>query len=157
MEMALRQRNIDFVRTKVGDRYVIEEMEKRQWILGGESSGHIICRKFSATGDGIVAALQVLAVILAKGQTLHQLKSAMHKLPQHMINIKVNKIPNLNSSSKLQAAINTVEKKLIGKGRVLLRSSGTESVVRVMVEGEDKLLIEKLAQQLAEQVTTLIC
>jgi phosphoglucosamine mutase len=81
----------------------------------------------------------------------------MHKLPQHMLNIKVNKIPNLNSSSKLQAAINNVEKKLIGKGRVLLRSSGTESVVRVMVEDEDKLLIEKLAQQLAEQVTTLIC
>jgi phosphoglucosamine mutase len=157
MELGLRERQIEFTRTKVGDRYVIEEMEKRQWNLGGESSGHIICGQFSNTGDGIVAALQVLSVMLSTGRSLHELKKKMKKFPQEIVNIKTkNKDLDLNQSPALQTAMRTAEKQLTGRGRVLLRKSGTEPLVRVMVEGEDEALIKKLAQDLAGEVTKLL-
>jgi phosphoglucosamine mutase len=156
MELGLRERGIDFLRTKVGDRYIVEAMQNNGWVLGGESSGHIICRQFSNTGDGIVAALQVLATMMATERSLHELKNEMHKLPQEMINLKLNKIKQVLDNEKLNHAINKVEKKLAQKGRVLLRPSGTEPVMRVMVEGEDPVLIKQLVQELADEVRVLI-
>jgi phosphoglucosamine mutase len=156
MEMGLRERGIDFVRTQVGDRYIVEAMQKNGWMLGGESSGHIICRQFSNTGDGIVAALQILATMLATGRSLHELKKEMHKFPQEMINLKLKKIKQSIDTEKLQRAVQSTEKKLGSQGRVLLRPSGTEPVMRVMVEGEDSVLIKQLAQELADEVSLLL-
>jgi phosphoglucosamine mutase len=156
MEMGLRERGIDFIRTQVGDRYIVEAMQKNGWLLGGESSGHIICKQFSNTGDGIVAALQVLATMLATGRSLYELKKEMHKFPQEMINLKLKTIKQSIDMDKLQRAVQSTEKKLGNQGRVLLRPSGTEPVMRVMVEGEDPVLIKQLAQELADEVSTLI-
>jgi phosphoglucosamine mutase len=156
MELALRERGIDFCRAKVGDRYVNEMMRERGWVLGGESSGHIICYEQSTTGDGMVAALQVLHAIKNAGQTLAQLKAGMNKFPQHMINVKAANKAALQDNSELNAAVAEVEQQLGERGRVLLRPSGTEPVVRVMVEGEESAEVEKLCSQLAERVEALL-
>ena len=156
MELALKEHAIPFVRANVGDRYVMEVLAENDWGLGGESSGHIICRNLTSTGDGIVAALQVLQAMVQQGKTLAELKSQMQKLPQHMINVRLLKKGDPTSLPKVQQAVAEVETKLAGTGRVLLRPSGTEPVVRVMVEGQDLELVRRLTAELAAAVECAI-
>ena len=156
MEHALARRNIPFARAAVGDRYVNELLLANNWYLGGESSGHLICRQVTTTGDGIVAALQVLAAIQHAGKTLAELKQGMNKYPQHRINITMTERCDLARIPVVTRAVNECEQALAGRGRVLLRPSGTEPVVRVMVEGEDKAEITQLCQTLAEKVKQVL-
>src|SRR5690606_37624327 len=151
-ELALAELEIPFARAKVGDRYVIEQMQARGWKLGGENSGHIICSDVTTTGDGIISALKVLFAVATTGKTLHELKSGMQKFPQIMQNVRLAKKFDLNDAPTVREAVAQVEQKLSGRGRVLLRPSGTEPVVRVMVEGEDRVLVETLCSDLAEVV-----
>lgn len=154
LQLALDALGIAFVRSAVGDRYVMQELLRRGWDLGGESSGHIICLDKTSTGDGIISALQVLAAIASSGQSLAELTSKMSKLPQSMINIRIADSTDIASNKNVQFAVSNVESKLGKNGRVLLRPSGTEPVVRVMVEGEDLDIVEKLARELSELVAT---
>ncbi len=156
LELALREQGIDFVRASVGDRHVIEMMQERQWLLGGESSGHVICAELSTTGDGMVAALQVLQAMKNTGESLASLKAGMNKFPQHMINVKAGNNGSLKDNDDLNAAVAEVELQLGERGRVLLRPSGTEPVVRVMVEGEESAQVEKLCGELAQRVEALL-
>lgn len=152
LELALQRLNIPFRRTKVGDRYVMSELHTRQWKLGGETSGHIICLNSTTTGDGIVSALQVLCAMRKCGKSLHEIKSGMEKFPQTIINIQIKDKNRLNGNPIIESAIQDIETALGREGRVLLRPSGTEPVVRVMVEGIDGPLVSRLAQQLSEVV-----
>lgn len=151
-ELGLKNLGIPFERAKVGDRYVIEAMKKNKWQIGGESSGHIVCSDVTTTGDGIIAALQVLMALTREGQSLHQLKLRMQKMPQVMINVRVTNKVDLDSHDQVQSAIASAEQRLDGKGRILLRASGTEPVIRVMVEGQEHQLVSNLAQELADIV-----
>ncbi len=152
LELAFKDAGIPFRRAAVGDRYVGEMMMQEGWILGGESSGHIICRDCTTTGDGIVSALQVLAAMVNSGQTLYTLKRGMTKFPQTMINVRLENKFSPDDSVHVQNAVRDVEAQLAGRGRVLLRPSGTEPVIRVMVEGDDAPQVETLAKQLADIV-----
>ena len=152
LEQALDSLDIPFVRSAVGDRYVMRELLKRGWRLGGESSGHIICLDKTTTGDGIVSALQALSAISSSQSSLAELISKLNKYPQSMINVRIADSADIASSDTIQKAVANVESKLGSKGRVLLRLSGTEPVVRVMVEGEDATEVLKLAEELAEVV-----
>jgi len=154
LELALDALDVPFVRTDVGDRYVMREMLAREWDLGGESSGHIICLDKTTTGDGIISALQALAAITNSGQSLAALSGKMSKMPQHMINVRITESVDLENNSKVLSAVSAVESELGKSGRVLLRPSGTEPVVRVMVEGEDFATVEKLTQELAAVVSS---
>ncbi len=156
LEHALLSLNIPFERARVGDRYVLELLQQTGSLIGGESSGHIICLDRTTTGDGIVSALQVLAAMRRAEQTLHELKSAMTKYPQHMINVPVSSKVDLGSTPAVQEAVTSAEKRLAGRGRVLLRPSGTEPVVRVMVEGEDEKEVVEEADQLASVVAAAV-
>ena len=156
MEVALRDAGIDFVRAQVGDRYVNELMLEKGWSLGGESSGHIICADLATTGDGIVAALQVLVALRSEGDDLAELRSRMQKYPQHMINVRVNGKVDLDAQPAVAEAVAATEAQLGDHGRVLLRPSGTEPVVRVMLEGQDASQVEQLCAELAGQVETLL-
>jgi phosphoglucosamine mutase len=151
-EKAMNEMGVPFIRADVGDRYVMAALAEQDWILGGESSGHIVCRHLTSTGDGIISALQVLRAMRETGKSLHELKCGMSKLPQVMINVKMPKRVDLRSVGAVQEAVKKTESQLGDSGRVLLRASGTEPLVRVMIEGEDKLFIEKLCQALAEEV-----
>lgn len=151
-ELGLKDLGMQLVRAKVGDRYVIEAMRDNGWDLGGESSGHIICGDLTTTGDGVVAALQVLLAMVSTGKGLHELKSAMSKFPQTMINVRLKDKGALDDNPRILSAVAEVEAALAGKGRVLLRPSGTEPVVRVMVEGDDAVVVKRLAGELAEVV-----
>lgn len=153
LEEALAAKGVPFTRAAVGDRYVLAELASHGWLLGGESSGHILCLDVTTTGDGIVSALQVLAAIQRSGTSLEVLKTGMKKYPQHMINVACKGNIELNAGTPLAIAVAATEKKLDGKGRVLLRPSGTEPVVRVMVEGEDEKVVLGLASDLAEVVS----
>ena len=154
LELALDALELPFTRTAVGDRYVMKELLKRGWMLGGESSGHIICLDKTTTGDGIVSALQALAAIVNSGQALADLKSTMHKFPQSMINVKLVNGIDISANEIVQTAVSDVESQLGKNGRVLLRASGTEPVVRVMVEGEDLEVVDKLAKELSAVVAS---
>ena len=156
MEHALKELGIKLLRANVGDRFVMEMLEKHHGILGGENSGHIICLDRTTTGDGIVAALQVMAEIQQSGKSLHELKSAMKKYPQVLINVRTNKKVNLDEREDVQKVVKTVEKKLGDGGRVLLRASGTEPLIRVMVEGADEDLVRSCAKQLADEVRKVL-
>ncbi|MGA0934730.1 MAG: phosphoglucosamine mutase [Pseudohongiellaceae bacterium] len=153
LEIALGEMNIPFRRTKVGDRYVMSELLTRQWLYGGESSGHIICLDATSTGDGIVSALQVLSAMQVFSQPLHEIKQGMVKFPQTMINVRIASKDGLNDNQVIKAAVVSAEKELGKTGRVLLRPSGTEPVVRVMVEGENGDQVARLAQAIADVVT----
>ncbi len=153
LELALEALDVPFVRTKVGDRYVMQEMQERGWNLGGESSGHIICLDINTTGDGIVSALQALAAVVTCNQPLADLTSKMQKMPQSMVNVRLQKKVDISANKAVLAAVSDVESRLGKNGRVLLRPSGTEPVVRVMVEGEDADTVENLAKELAEVVS----
>jgi phosphoglucosamine mutase len=152
MELALKQLGINLIRAKVGDRYVMELLVENKGILGGENSGHIICLDKTTTGDGIIAALQVMAEMQHTGKNLHELKSGMTKYPQVLLNIRTQSKPNLDSDEAIQKAVKDVEKKLGNNGRVLLRASGTEPLIRVMVEGQNEGKVTEYANQLADQV-----
>lgn len=152
MEHALNKLGIDFLRANVGDRYVMEMLVNNQATIGGECSGHIICLDKTTTGDGIVAALQVLGQLCKSGKSLHQLKSGMKKYPQVLLNVSVNKKVNPSKIAGIQQAVAKVEKKLSDKGRVLLRASGTEPLIRVMVEGENQAEVTKHGNYLVSEV-----
>jgi len=156
LEQALMAEEIPFARTPVGDRHVLAELHQRGWQVGGETSGHILCLDLTSTGDGIVASLQVVAAMMEFGESLHSLKSRMDKFPQKMINVRCSPGTDLTSDAPVCAALKQTEEKLNGKGRVLLRPSGTEPVVRVMVEGEDLSLVETLVEDLAGVVEAAI-
>ncbi|RYZ94612.1 MAG: phosphoglucosamine mutase, partial [Moraxellaceae bacterium] len=151
-ELGLKKLGVPFARAKVGDRYVIELMRQNGWRLGGENSGHIVCSNVTTTGDGIISALQVLLAITTFGESLYKIKKGMNKMPQVMINVHMAKRVDLSTDETVQSAVKATEEKLAGTGRVLLRPSGTEPVVRVMVEGEDKKQVKELAQELAKTV-----
>jgi phosphoglucosamine mutase len=152
LEQALDSLDIPFARSAVGDRYVMRELLKRGWSLGGESSGHVICLDKTTTGDGIVSALQALSAISSSQSSLAELTSKLNKYPQSMVNVRIADSADITGSDRVQKAVADVESKLGSKGRVLLRPSGTEPVVRVMVEGEDAAEVLKLAEELAEVV-----
>ncbi len=154
LELALDALDVPFVRTAVGDRHVMQGMLERGWDLGGESSGHIICLDITTTGDGIVSALQALAAIANCEQPLADLRSKMRKFPQSMVNVPLDHNFDLVANKAVQSAVSDVESKLGKNGRVLLRPSGTEPLVRVMVEGEDMDIVSKLAQELSDIVAT---
>jgi phosphoglucosamine mutase len=156
LEHALQSRDIAFSRANVGDRYVLEQLKKSSSLIGGESSGHIICLDRTTTGDGIVSALQVLAAMVKSGKSLHELKAGMKKYPQRMINVPVTGKVNLDDSSVVQDAVKSAEQRLAGRGRVLLRPSGTEPLVRVMVEGEDAQQVSDEADNLASIVAEAV-
>jgi phosphoglucosamine mutase len=152
MELAVKQLGLNFARSKVGDRYVLETLNEKGWTIGGESSGHIICLDRTTTGDGIVSALQVLAYLVTENISLHEAKSGMKKFPQLMINVPLLGNADPMQSSAVQQSVAQAEARLAGRGRVLLRPSGTEPLIRVMVEGEDELLVTQLANEIAAQV-----
>ena len=152
LELALSEMNIPFERAKVGDRYVVEALKANNWVLGGESSGHILCGELNTTGDGIVSALQVMRALADANKTLAQLKSEMTKFPQMMINVKLPKRVDISQNLQINQVIAEAEKQLDGRGRVLLRPSGTEPVIRIMVEGEDSVLVNNLVNQIADVV-----
>ena len=151
-ERALDHLGIPFSRAKVGDRYVIENMKKHAWTLGGESSGHIVCGDATTTGDGIISALRVLQAMQQEKHSLIELKQGMIKTPMKMINVRVQSSLRSVDDDEVNSAVKAVEAKLAGAGRVLLRPSGTEPVIRVMVEGPDIAQVQSLAEELAEAV-----
>ena len=153
LEEALGEKGIPFIRAVVGDRYVLAELAKRDWMFGGESSGHLLCLNVSTTGDGIISALQVLAAMLEFNSSLLELKAGMKKYPQHMINVACQGKFDLTRQDVITKAVAQTEKELGGRGRVLLRPSGTEPVVRVMVEGEDAAIVATLTEDLARIVS----
>jgi phosphoglucosamine mutase len=154
MRNALSDNGVSFIEADVGDRHVMDHLIKNKAILGGEGSGHIICLNKSMSGDGIIAALQVLEIVAKSGQSLFDLKSAMTKYPQVLINIKTQNKIDLNDS-KLVEVIETVESKLSATGRVLVRKSGTEPLVRVMVECSDGALATESAKQISAAIQSM--
>jgi phosphoglucosamine mutase len=156
MEVALRDLGLEFVRAKVGDRYVMEQLTQRGWTLGGEGSGHVVCLDKTTTGDAIIASLQVLTAIVRSGLSLHELKQGMSKFPQQLINVRVGQKSDPMRNSLVSEAVAAVESELGGRGRVLLRASGTEPVIRVMVEGEHQAQISRLCQHLADVVRSAL-
>ncbi len=154
LELALKDLGIPFVRAKVGDRYVKEQMNAHGYSLGGENSGHIICADVSTTGDGIVAALQVLKAVCGRGESLAALRAPLQMLPQIMINVRTAAAVDL-MNAELQAGVAAVESELGDEGRVLLRASGTEPLIRVMVEGRDRRQVLELCERLAGCVESL--
>ncbi|MCP4145301.1 MAG: phosphoglucosamine mutase [bacterium] len=152
LEHALKTQGIKFERANVGDRSVMERLKQNGWFIGGESSGHIIALNQTTTGDGIIAALQVLAWMVEKDLSLAEAKMGMNKYPQVMVNVPVPHKLNPAEFPQIQQAVEEAEHELGNKGRVLLRPSGTEPLIRVMVEGEDAKQVETLANQIAEVV-----
>tara|TARA_B110000483_G_scaffold173121_1_gene204879 strand:+ start:273 stop:1607 length:1335 start_codon:yes stop_codon:yes gene_type:complete len=152
LEKALKAEKIEFQRANVGDRYVLEALRASGGIIGGETSGHMIMLDKSTTGDGLICALQVLAIMKKTGKMLSELVAGMRKYPQTMINVRTERRLGLELSSEIQAAVVTAEAELVDTGRVVLRASGTESVIRVMVEGEDNDQVVAIAKRLAAVV-----
>jgi len=154
-EHAMEKLDIPFKRAKVGDRYVMELLQQQNWQLGGENSGHIICLDKHSTGDGIISALQVLHALRANGQSLAAAAADLHMYPQVLINVRVAKGSDCLDHDQVKAAVSEAEQSLGGKGRVLLRPSGTEPLLRVMVEGEQQQVVEQTAQHIADVVRKL--
>jgi phosphoglucosamine mutase len=152
LEQALRAEGIEFLRAAVGDRYVLDLMKRHGGVLGGETSGHLLCLDRTTTGDGLVSALQVLAVMKRTGRTLAELAAGMPQFPQVMVNVKVRERIDPRQSPAIQGHVQRVEAALGGKGRVVLRASGTEPLIRVMVEGEEEEAVTRHAHELAETV-----
>lgn len=152
LDIAMKQAGGKVVRTDVGDRYVVEEMLRSGYNLGGEQSGHMIFLDHNTTGDGILSALQVLAIMQRSGKPLSELTQVMTSLPQVLINVKVRKRAELSRIAPIKDAMRALEAELDGKGRLLVRYSGTEPLLRIMIEGEDQGRINQMAQQLADVV-----
>lgn len=164
LELALKELNIPFCRTQVGDRYILERLQETKWNLGGEASGHIICLDANTTGDGIMSALRILACMKSTGRSLADLKQGMVKYPQALINVPMSLSPSLGSKLNLnqtciQQAVQDAELQLNNQdhqGRVLLRSSGTEPLIRVMVEGQDPTVVQAVAMGLADVIRAAV-
>lgn len=152
LERALEAEGIPFLRAKVGDRYVLEALREQGWQLGGESSGHLLCLDLTTTGDAIVAALQALVPMVERGQPLADLRRGMSKLPQIMVNVTADDPKARAGCARVGEATAAVGRRLAGRGRVLVRASGTEPVIRIMVEGEDAAEVRALADELADVV-----
>ena len=152
LEVFMREKGGRLLRTPVGDRYVVEAMRKHGAMLGGEQSGHIIFMEHSTTGDGILAALQLLRIMRERNKPLSELAGLLEPFPQKLVNVHVERKVPFAEVPALQKAVRDAEEKLGERGRVLLRYSGTESVARVMVEGEDQGLVDRLTETLAEEV-----
>ena len=152
LELALRERGIDFRRAAVGDRYVLQMLRDEGGVLGGETSGHLLCLDKATTGDGIVAALQVLGVMKLTRKSLAELAAGMERFPQALVNVRVEQRFDAAAHPEVAAAVTSVEKALAGRGRVVLRASGTEPVIRVMVEGEDDAAVAAHAAAIAAAV-----
>ena len=150
IEVALRRRNVEVVRAKVGDRYVLEDLVARGWQLGGESSGHLLALDRHTTGDGIVSALQILQAVRRSGQTLAELLDGVTLFPQTMINVRVSSQADWKTNERLVKAKLEVERRLGDTGRVLIRASGTEPVLRVMVEAASADIAKAAALELAD-------
>ncbi len=153
LEKALATMGVIFLRARVGDRYVLEALKEQDWTIGGESSGHVVCLDKTTTGDGIIAALQVLAVMVKREKTLQSLCAGVTLLPQTLINLKTTDAAVLAENSTVKDAVDVLSKKLKGEGRVLLRPSGTEPLLRVMVEGRDAQEVQLQAQTLADEIS----
>lgn len=151
LELAFKEMDVPFLRANVGDRYVMESLRKNNWTIGGESSGHIICLDHTSTGDAIVAALQVLYAMTESGRTLFELREGIERCPMTLVNVPLETAVDLENTS-IAEAVNSVEDELGDLGRVLLRKSGTEPLVRVMVEGQNAEQVERLAEQIASVV-----
>ena len=152
LEHALKANGIEFRRARVGDRYILETLRETGGVIGGETSGHMIVLDQTTTGDGLICALQVLAIMMQTGKPLSELAAGMPKYPQTMLNVRTDKRMDPDKSPAIRDAVSEVEGELAESGRVVLRASGTESVIRVMVEGEDKELVNTLAKRLAAVV-----
>ncbi|MDG6774686.1 phosphoglucosamine mutase [Thiomicrorhabdus sp. ZW0627] len=152
LENALKQQGIELKRAAVGDRYVMEQLTENGWLLGAEPSGHVLCLDKIGTGDGIVAALQVMSVLVNTESKLNQIKRGMSKYPNILKNVRVENVSGLQSNQVIQEKVVKVQEKLGSEGRVLIRASGTEPLIRVMVEGKDASLVEDCANQLTEAV-----
>ncbi|WP_417586012.1 phosphoglucosamine mutase [Nitrincola sp.] len=152
LELALNEMNVPFARAKVGDRYVVEMLKEKGWSLGGENSGHILSLEHSSTGDGIIAALQVLQVLAETGKTLSEACEGMTLLPQVLVNVKFSGESAPLEAETVKQAVVDAETALAGRGRVLLRKSGTEPLIRVMVEGEDQAQVQQLADSIADVI-----
>jgi phosphoglucosamine mutase len=152
LEKAITGMGIPFLRAKVGDRYVMETLLENHWRIGGENSGHVVCLDKTTTGDGIVAALQVLSIMVKQNRTLKELTEGMTLLPQALVNLKSDHALTLASNPLVLDAVQSVEHSLKGEGRVLLRPSGTEPVLRIMVEGLDERIVKAHAAQLKDKI-----
>jgi phosphoglucosamine mutase len=152
LEQAIQALGVEFKRARVGDRYVLEALKQAKWKIGGESSGHVVCLDKTTTGDGIVAALQVLAMMVKQNKTLEQLCEGIELLPQAAVNIKTTQAAALSTHSAVLQAVHELSEALQGIGRVVLRPSGTEPVLRVMVEGQDLADTQYKAQQLSDEI-----
>lgn len=156
LERALKEMGVAFVRAAVGDRYIMSELMSRKWCLGGEPSGHVVCMEMTTTGDGIITALQVLAAMRHQNQSLADIRSGLVKYPQILVNVKVaQQDNNALEHPSVKQAIKAAEHELGDKGRVLLRRSGTEPLIRVMVEGENEVKVKQLADSLADAVRSV--
>ena len=156
LELALKAEDIEFTRAKVGDRYVMHELEANGWILGGEPSGHILCLDKSRTGDAIIAGLQVLAVMQARGRALSDLVEGFEVLPQKLVNVRLSKMQDPFEHEELVAAFEKAQATLEGRGRLLIRQSGTEPMIRVMVESDDEIECDVMANDLADQIKSVL-
>ncbi len=156
LEVALRDLGVDFRRASVGDRHVLAMLKENGGILGGETSGHLICLDKTTAGDGLIIALQVLAIMTRTGRTLQELAGGMRRFPQMMLNVEVDNRVDLEAEPTIRKAIGDAESTLGDRGRVVLRASGTEPVIRVMVEGENEDTVTSLAQRLADSVRTAV-
>jgi phosphoglucosamine mutase len=154
LDIALAKEGIKPVKTKVGDRYVLEEMVKEGYVLGGEQSGHVIFLEHNTTGDGLVTGLQLAAIVKKTGKTLSELASMMKELPQVLVNARIpNEMKNIHETdAEIANEIKKIEERLHGVGRVLIRPSGTEPLVRVMLEGENQEEINEMANTLAKMI-----
>ena len=155
-ERAVQTLGLDFQRAKVGDRYILEMLLQNKWSLGGETSGHIICLDLTTTGDGIIAAIQVLEAMIRTGHALSTLKAGMSKYPQRLINVRIAERQDITNIAAIREAVKQVEDKLGDSGRVLLRPSGTEPLIRVMVEGQDAGLVDETCEYLADVVESTL-
>jgi phosphoglucosamine mutase len=154
LEEALEQNHITLKRTNVGDKLVVGEMVRSGAVLGGEQSGHIVFLDYNTTGDGLITAVKLLATLKRSGGRLSALAAGMKHYPQVQINVKVNKTENWNQTYEAQTAISNAERQIKGNGRIVVRASGTEPVIRIMVEGKDVTLINKIAKDLADSIRT---
>ena len=152
LEQTLKSHHISFERSPVGDRYILDLMKRKGWFLGGESSGHIVDLGFTTTGDGVITALQILCIMQQAEKALTELKKVMVKYPQILINVPVNGFLDITQSPIIRKAVNEAERQLNGLGRILLRPSGTELMIRVMVEGSDETTIRQVAEMLVNAV-----
>ncbi|WP_298869621.1 phosphoglucosamine mutase [uncultured Psychrobacter sp.] len=156
LELALKDADIEFTRAKVGDRYVMQDLEANGWILGGEPSGHILCLDKSRTGDAIIAGLQILAVMQARGKALSDLTEGFEVLPQKLVNVRLSQMQDPFEHEELVAAFDRARATLEGRGRLLIRQSGTEPMIRVMVESDDEIECDVMANDLADKIKTVL-